>query len=74
MSASEKNEKLVELVSKATSVNKELLKQEEEFIHAVKQGKEISLLEKIQENITLLIRKEQLFIEAMKMFLQKIKA
>jgi hypothetical protein len=73
MSAIEKDKKLVELAPKATSVNKELLKQEEEFITAVNQGKEISLLEKMNENINLLIRKEQLFIGAIKMFIQKVK-
>jgi len=73
MSATQKDKKLVELASKATSVNKELLKQEKEFIKAVNQGKEITLLEKINDNIKLIIRKEQLFLGALQRLLQKMK-
>jgi hypothetical protein len=73
MSAEDKDKKLVELASKATSVNKELLRQEKEFIKAVNEGKEITMLEKINENIKLLIRKENLFLGALQRLLQKMK-
>jgi hypothetical protein len=68
----DKDKKLMELASKAVSINKQLLQEEEEFISAVEQRKEVSLLEKMPDNINLLIRKEHLFLGALKRQLQKL--
>jgi hypothetical protein len=67
------NKKLVELASKAVSINEELLKKEREFIDAVEENKEISLLEKWTERINYLVRKEHLFLGALKRSVEKIK-
>jgi hypothetical protein len=69
----ENNEKLLELASKAVDINKELLKEEKELIAAVKQGKEMSLLEKLTARVNELVRKEQLFLGALRRSLEKNK-
>jgi hypothetical protein len=68
----EKNKKLKELASKALSINKQLLSEEEEFINALEHQKETSFLEKMTDKINLLIRKENLFLGALKRQLQKL--
>jgi hypothetical protein len=65
-----KNKKLIELASKAVSVNKALLEEEKEFIDAVERDQEMSLLEKKSDQINLLLRKENLFVGAIQMFLK----
>jgi hypothetical protein len=66
------NKKLVELASKAVSINEELLKEEREFINAVKEDKEITALERMSERINLLVRKEHLFLGAVQLLIKKI--
>ena len=73
MSALE-NKKLVELTSKAVSINEELLKEEREFIAAANENKEITILEKMSRRINILVRKEHLFLGAVGMFIEKIKS
>ena len=67
----DKSKKLIELTSKAVSINEKLLKEEKDFMAAVELDQEMWLLEKMSDDINLLIRKEHLFVGAIKMILNK---
>jgi hypothetical protein len=66
-----KSKKLVELASKAVGINERLLREEKDFISAVELNEDEAVLEKMSEEINLLIRKEHLFVGALRMALQK---
>jgi len=69
----EENTRLIELTSRAASINKELLKEEEELITAIKENSETGRLERISDKINSLIRKENLFVGALSAVLKKFK-
>jgi len=73
MALPEKTAKLIVLTSKAETVNKELLKEEEKFVAALKEDQETGLLESMIDRISALIRKENLFIGAVKSNLKRLK-
>jgi hypothetical protein len=64
MLTNEKNDKLIELASKAVAVNSKLLAEENKFIEAVAQHADMFVLKKLSDNIKELNRKETLFIGA----------
>jgi hypothetical protein len=66
-----KSKKLMELASKAVGINKRLLREEKDFIAAMELNEDQSVLEKMSNEINLLIRKEHLFVGAIRMALQK---
>jgi hypothetical protein len=70
MLTNEKKDKLIELASKAASVNTKLLAEERKFIEAVAQHADIVALKKLSDSIKELNRKETLFIGATIMVLK----
>ncbi len=64
--------KLIELTSRAISINESLIDQEKEFVAATADGLAPNILKAMSDNIKLLIRKESLFIGAMHNYLSKI--
>ena len=57
----EKNQKLLDLTTRAVSINEELLKEEKRFIDAVSQNVDLNVLKEMHWKINLLMRKEVLF-------------
>jgi hypothetical protein len=57
----EKNQKLVELTTRAVSISEELLKEEKQFIDALSRNVDLNILEETSRKISLLLRKEILY-------------
>jgi hypothetical protein len=57
----EKNQKLLDLTTRAVSINEELLKAEKRFIDAVSRNVELNVLKEMHRKINLLMRKEVLY-------------
>jgi len=66
----EKNQKLLDLTTRAVSINEELLKEEKRFIDAVSQNVDLNVLKEMHWKINLLMRKEVLFNGAAQRMLQ----
>ena len=65
--------KLKELAIRAASINKELLKEEMNFIEAVSNSNDISLIKGLSDKILLLNRKETLYLQLVEKIIQKTK-
>jgi hypothetical protein len=68
----EKNQKLVELTTRAVSINEELLKEEKRFIDAVSRNVELNVLKEMHGKINLLMRKEVLYNGAAATILRQV--
>lgn len=64
MLAKNRSEKIIELVTRAIAINKEVLHEEERLIDALKQQSDRSLIELISNRINTLMRKENLYTGA----------
>lgn len=71
MNETERN-KLIELTSKAVSVNEKLLSDEKKFIEAVSANSDHVVLEEMNEQLNELCSKEHLLLAASKSLLQII--
>jgi hypothetical protein len=67
----EKNQKLLDLTTRAVSINEELLKAEKRFIDAVSRNVELNVLKEMHRKINLLMRKEVLYNGAAESILRR---
>jgi hypothetical protein len=67
-----KKNKLIELTSKAVSINEQILEEEKNFIDAVEQHLEMRFLTRISDKINNLLRKEVLFVGATNSLLKRL--